>query len=142
MDRIDQLAGRIPARGLTVRPTRNQRGFPRQPAVDLPLAENARNVPSDDFERGFSSPQKNQRVPVPWLTPPRKRSSTSICPFSQSVFTPAAPQTVRPPVNNRHFDAAPVRSPSLHEPTRDGHSHRGFIKHRVIPTCFELWTFR
>ena len=55
---IDQLAGRIPARGLTVRPTRNQRGFLRPPAVGLPLAENARNVPSDDFERGFSSPKK------------------------------------------------------------------------------------
>jgi hypothetical protein len=42
LDRIDQLAGRIPARGLTVGHPRNQRGFPRQPAVGLPLAENAR----------------------------------------------------------------------------------------------------
>ena len=55
---IDQPAGRIPARGLTVRPTRNQRGFPRQPAVDLPLADNARNVPSDDFDLGFSLPRQ------------------------------------------------------------------------------------
>ena len=112
----------------------------------LPVAYHSRKTPATYRRTILSSgcpptpppPPANQRVPVLWLTPPRKRSSTSICPFSQSVFIPAARQTVRPPVNNRHLDAAPVCGPSLHEPTRDGHSHRGFIKHRVIPTSFEL----
>ena len=96
MDRIDQLAGRIPARGLTVRPTLNQQGFLRPPAGGLPLAENARNVPSDDFEQRMPTPPPppaNQRVPVPWLTPPTQRSSTSIHPFS---YQPRARLCARP----------------------------------------------
>ena len=138
LDRIDQLAGRIPARGLTVRPTRNQRGFPRQPAVDLPLAENARNVPSDDFE---------QRMPT-HPSPPRQ---TSACRCRGSPRPENAPRRrfvrFHSPLSHQPrprpcarpstiVTSTPRRSagPSLHGQAREGHSHRGFIKHRVIPT--------
>ena len=39
------------------------------PAVGMPLAENARQPPVDDFNLRFFPPSANQRVRVPWLTP-------------------------------------------------------------------------